>query len=393
MKRAPHFLSYFLFLGFILVALMIVSIMLGRNEYASHFFSLIYITVIASALYYIFKFSLTIEWFIITICLFVALINITLNSSELSFAYFFKYIGFAVFLIMCTINVNWSLQEHECKLIGKTILLLATSIGLCYYLGLGYDGVWMALTLNFPNPNATGVFISNILMYIIIFFVGRAMLQWHRIYILWGWFCFVVLLYLLGLTYCRSSILSIAVMLFLVCFDKRLSEVVLSKFTAWAFVLAPVVFVWFYVSVAGDLGIGDAISFEVEDVVHKSEDSRLVIWEPALNTLKDHWLIGDYYGISEGTGRSQLHNTHLDVWCSYGIIPFFLFLIFLYRIIRSINSKTNITKFNRYALYAFLSCWISGIFEATLVTGQFCLFILSCGFVILANSNICQCKT
>lgn len=46
------------------------------------------------------------------------------------------------------------------------------------------------------------------------------------------------------------------------------------------------------------------------------------------------------------------------------------------------------SRFQRISLYAFVSCMVSCMFEASLVAGSAGMFLLTVGFLILANSNI-----
>jgi O-antigen ligase len=119
----------------------------------------------------------------------------------------------------------------------------------------------------------------------------------------------------------------------------------------------------------------------------KTSDTKMMIWKPAFEAINQHFVLGDYYCISSGTGVSQLHNTHLDVFASYGFIPFILFIsILFFQVSRVYEQATSLT--NRIGVYAFMACFISGVFEASLVSGSAGLYVLSFGFLLLANSQI-----
>lgn len=125
-------------------------------------------------------------------------------------------------------------------------------------------------------------------------------------------------------------------------------------------------------------------SFLVSD--GKGLDSRLAVWNPALESLKTHLILGNYSGISHGTGASQLHNTHLDVICSYGVIPFILFLYMIYSVCRKAAAQP-MNVFNYYALCGFMSVIVMGSFEAAVVAGAMGMNILTAGLMILANAR------
>ena len=84
---------------------------------------------------------------------------------------------------------------------------------------------------------------------------------------------------------------------------------------------------------------------------------------------------------------SHVHNTHLDVWMSYGVVPFILFFTLLHKVTWLSYQQTS-TRFQRMSLYAFMACFIQGFFEASLMSGSAGLFLLSFGFLLLSNANI-----
>lgn len=83
---------------------------------------------------------------------------------------------------------------------------------------------------------------------------------------------------------------------------------------------------------------------------------------------------------------SQLHNTHLDVLCSYGIVPFLLFIKLLYKNIIQILRKAN--TFYKYAAFtSFCAVLIMGTFEAAVVSGSMGLNLLTVGFIVLGIAD------
>ena len=110
------------------------------------------------------------------------------------------------------------------------------------------------------------------------------------------------------------------------------------------------------------------------------------MWDPAIKLLKSNFILGDYSGISNGTGMSQLHNTHLDVICSYGIVPFMLFLSLLNSVCKRVSNQSM--EYSNYcALCGFISVIIMGSFEAAVVAGAMGMNILTAGLIILANAK------
>lgn len=251
-----------------------------------------------------------------------------------------------------------------------------------------YEGE-VLLTLNFPNPNQTGMFLLNSILYIgILIVAGKDLVRKKKYYIIL--LCLLIPLLvsvcqLLILTGCRSSFMSLALFFILVLFDYvSRGHFKLKKWMSLAIAVLPFIFIFIYLSYVSTLNIDVSMGMENEG---KSSTTRVHIWKPIIDNFWHYFIIGDYYGISNGTGMSQMHNTHLDVYASYGIIPLILYIIILYKVINHSMNQAN-SRFQRISLYAFVSCMVSCMFEASLVAGSAGMFLLTVGFFILANSNI-----
>jgi len=116
----------------------------------------------------------------------------------------------------------------------------------------------------------------------------------------------------------------------------------------------------------------------------KALSSRTEVWTNAFEMIKAHSITGAYYQISDGTGSSQMHNTHIDVWASYGTIVFILLIIYLIRIVISISEKCTL-KLQTISVIAFLGIIVMGTGEAALFSGGVGIYILSCSFLLLAK--------
>lgn len=242
------------------------------------------------------------------------------------------------------------------------------------------------VTLNFSNPNLTGMFILNSLLYVGISIVCVREITHKIIYqIIWlgiNITLFIGSFSILLLTGNRSSLMALIFWAGLVILDwVSVHNFKPKKWIIAILVAFPFLFLFIYTSFAHSLG--ETVSFGME-IRGKTNTSRNHVWMPIINEFYHYFLIGDYYKISNGTGVSQLHNTHLDIFASYGIIPLILYIVFLYKI--SVKAWFNShSKIQRTALYAFLSLLVSCTFEAGLVAGSAGLFILSGGFLLLCN--------
>ena len=104
----------------------------------------------------------------------------------------------------------------------------------------------------------------------------------------------------------------------------------------------------------------------------------------AFDSFWQHPITGNYSGISGGSGASQMHNTHVDVLCSYGIFAAILFMQNLYQNMRSVNSCIK-SSYQHAAFCAFAAIIIMGTFEAAVVAGAMGLNLLTVSLLVLAK--------
>lgn len=90
--------------------------------------------------------------------------------------------------------------------------------------------------------------------------------------------------------------------------------------------VAPLIFVVVYMQIINAQTLTKIFSFMIGE--GKALDSRFFIWGNAIDELMSSPIMGAYYQISNGTGMSQLHNTHIDILVSYGVLTFILVCIF-----------------------------------------------------------------
>ena len=373
-----------------LIALGIVyNTMNGTLSSASTLISLSFILVLLLFINQIYNGNIKRQYFpILFFSIFLVFTNVTLSGGG-GFDYYKKAIMYSTTIVWMVYCVNQSLSKNTVIL----VLIINIAINILYLVffrrGFSmYEGE-LLLTLNFPNPNQTGMFLLNSILYICIPIVsgmdllGKRTQYWVVIGLLIP--LLISVSNLLIMTGTRSSFMSLALFAFLVFIDYVSNgHFKLKKWMAFIVSIMPFVFVFIYLSYVGDLS--SDISMGIENA-GKSNTTRVPIWKPIVDNFAHYFIIGDYYGISNGTGMSQLHNTHLDVYASYGIIPLILYVRLLYMIIVQ-SIRKSCCRFQRVSLYAFISCMVSCIFEASLVAGSAGMFLLTVGFLAMANSPI-----
>lgn len=118
----------------------------------------------------------------------------------------------------------------------------------------------------------------------------------------------------------------------------------------------------------------------------KAPDSRVEIWQQAFRAIRNSPLIGAYWAISEGTGVSQMHNSHLDIAASYGLPVLILVCVLLRRWLQQSRGVY---------LFGFLGAVLLGCGEAAIFSGGLGIYIFTGIFLLLAKEDtdegrVCQ---
>lgn len=310
--------------------------------------------------------------------------NVTLSGSG-GFNYYKKAIMFSALLMWFAICLSTQISRATIIWIYAINILIAALYHIFYKEGLALIEGDVFLTLNFSNPNLAGMFIMNTLLYLAIFIVaGRAIFnrKYATINLCVAIPIFITVFGLLIYTGNRSSILSILIFIVLIILELGIKKQFWrSKLFCFIVAIIPFLFVFWYINYAGDLDTNVTLG---ADPSGKTNTSRNHVWVPIINSFFHYFYIGDYYGISNGTGYSQMHNTHLDIYASYGFAVLVLYIAFLYKILRISFSK-SCSLFTRCAVYAFIATSGSSCFEAGLVAGSGGFYILTGGFLLFAN--------
>ncbi|MBR3382870.1 MAG: O-antigen ligase family protein [Clostridia bacterium] len=314
---------------------------------------------------------------------FTTLLNVTVNAmlsriAKISFEYFFKMIMF-----LCTMLYFWSVSETVIdEKSGVRLTLIPMLMGIfmiaSYYLLGNRTQIAGCITLGFVNPNFTGMWLTHVLLYgvYIIVSVKKPLVRVPVAAI--SLLCLV----LIWNTFTRSCFFGLAFFAIMMFVGKVWNVRKLSPVMVVLIILLPLICALFYLFIADSTWFSKLFDFIVRP--GKKLNARDEIWRVTLNMLKNNPLIGCYSEISNGTGLSQLHNTHIDVLCSYGVIPFVLFIVSLTAVVGKVNQR--IRSFRQFtALSAFLSIIVIGSFEAAIVSGSTGLYILSGGFLLLSS--------
>ncbi len=368
----------------VLVALIVLFTILRQSTAISICFELSFIALLV----YVIK-RATIKKFEVQplLLIAVAVINVLVNGlissdANLGFDYFKKVIMFSAFVLMLYFSEE-DLVSGKAITIVKSIPVACALLLVVSYFFLGnttrYAG---GVTLGFSNPNFTGMWLLHLAIYTSLFVIDKEKYFLTRIF---SGILFASVVWLIFQTEARScligSVFFCALCLIGKVFGKYIAR---NAMVIIAIIIAPILFVVLYHYLLNASWFSELFSAFVS--AGKGLDSRLAVWDPAIQLLKSNFILGDYSGISNGTGMSQLHNTHLDVICSYGIVPFMLFLSLLNRVCKRVSNQSM--EYSNYcALCGFISVIIMGSFEAAVVAGAMGMNILTAGLIILANAK------
>lgn len=330
---------------------------------------------------------------LLIVCSFVCVvINGLHNNVTFSFSYFNKYLMF----FNTIISFCYLVKNHDCFLSNKsffnyvvrlnTISCVNTIIAFKYLGSSAYvmnNVVAKYLCMNFENPNKFALFITPIALLQFNFVLIDAGKIKKIIYCLL--YCFMFYFIFESGSRNAQLVLIIATISSLI-YKFKYSKVsfIISKKLIFLISIFPILFFSIYMFFINSNFINSYFSFLVSD--GKGLDSRVMIWEKAIRNFQINPLLGSYYEISDGTGVSQLHNTHVDVLTTYGLISFFLFIIFLYNYYKyiNLNKKNNFISnifFIQLLLLTFLGCGEASLFSggtgfnvSYLIFSVFCFF-------------------
>lgn len=310
---------------------------------------------------------------IVTLSFFAILQNPLL---QLLFEYCKKYFMFCSTIIFLFIASKVTVREKTIKYILAINILLSCLYMYAYFFG---ERAYKAggLTFNFGNPNFTAMWILQTIFYMVI-----ATLYYKKpiMRVLCVGFAAMLSLFLFE-TLARSCLIALACFVLLVLYIFMKRNVRISKFLVAILVLLPIIFVLIYFVL---IRSGDIQTFGFMESEGKGLYSRESIWTYAFDMINAYPIFGAYYQISGGTGMSQMHNTHIDVWASYGTVVFVLLMIYMARVCIGISARC-VSKFQTVALLAFLASIVMGLGEAALFSGSQGLYVLTGSFLLLAR--------
>lgn len=302
-----------------------------------------------------------------------------------SFDYFKKLIFFCTSVIYFEIASRISLTTSAAKVIKWIILSMVIILLIDYYLLQNRTMYGFYLTLGFTNPNFTSMWLMHLCLFMVYYFSLSSRIICKLGYAV----AFLLTVNIIFPTLNRSTLVVLVLFFILVVIGVFNRKKTFPSIVLFIIVLVPFIFFLLYQSFLSNKALVELFNFAVSESQGKSLDTRLIIWDYATQLLNNMgWLFGDYASLhfSNSTGMLQMHNSHLDILVSYGIVTFALFIAFQYVLLRRINDHD--LDWPRYiAFCGFISVILLGMFEAGIYAGCTGLNFLSGLFLILANTG------
>ena len=306
-----------------------------------------------------------------TVCV---IVSAMLAEEEMSMAYFTDHLVFLSTILFLFVIMNIDINPKTCYAILGINVVMAYMYPFAYRF-LPQETKFQDLYLNFSNPNLTGMWLLQAVLY-----ASVAVLLLKPIWIrVLAAISIPINIWLITKTGARNCLVALIVFGFLCGWAVVKQQPRYSKFWLLLINLLPIIFVPIYltyVEVVIDRGWLDFLAGE-----GKNLDSRVWIWRDRFESLENLWVIGNYV---EKSGNS--HNSHLVLLVSYGVFGLVLGTYFLYSVCAEANQNIRSRK-NMYALTAFFAVIFMGLGEGALFAGGVGIFIPACGFLLLAKCD------
>lgn len=309
------------------------------------------------------------------------LADCAISRGQLSFAYWKKGIMFAMTLLFFGAVSRLWVDAGTVRFVHLVAELLTATFAAMFLLQREQmyllNGVRSAyLTFGFSNPNLATMFLSMLYMLHLCRLLADG--KWRH----GAWAA--VLLFFVVETGSRNALLAVTMVTVWALWIRKRESVRIGGLTSGVIAWMPMMFSAVYMAVVSSERVRLALQFLSGE--GKGLGSRVEVWQRAWSTIAASPLLGAYHAISDGTGLSQMHNSHLDLGASYGLTVLILVCMLLRRWLRGGR--------NIYIL-GFAGALLLGIGEAAVFSGGLGIYIFAGSFLLLAKgeqdeNRICQ---
>lgn len=325
-----------------------------------------------------------------------AVVNVLLNAlfteTMMTFSYMKKVIIFSSTILFFTAASESKIDDGSKIFIGRVIDFITLFLIFMYYvqnssMHIFYGQVTSYLTFRFTNPNLTAIFLTSMLFYKIISMINKR----YRINKAIDFVLAAFLLKFIIETKSRNCLLVVVVFFVQLFVYYRMPrfKIFTKKIYAKFMAVWPFIFAILYMAVIRIPVISQIFSFLISE--GKGINSRYRMWSFAFENVFESPILGAYSQITYGIGETHMHNSHIEVLASYGVVVMVLVCVFLYLILWN-KIKSGDNRINVIYNIAFASVLLVGMGEAALFSGGLGVYLFAGMLLLLNNDNNCSSK-
>lgn len=317
----------------------------------------------------------------------ISFISVLLTSITLSINYFTNWLTFSSVFLYFSLCMKVKVKKQTIKKLFAINFIVSVCCCIAYIVRfdkafyITFSGV-RYLMFNFYNPNCLAIFLFCLALTGILYGIFYT----RKIYWI-AQLCVIAFLALLIMqTLSRTAIFTFAFFVIIFVLFKRKKRYLLPKSNFFCFVIAlfPFLISIAYMIFLEKLVDNKVFSFMISE--GKDLESRKIVWEYAFELFLRSPIFGSYGQLLQSTTFTQVHNSHLNVLVSYGVVVFALTVLFLFLIMKKISQKSKQTHLE-LSVWAFVACIILGSGEAILFSGGLSFYLLAGQFLLLSHAN------
>ena len=353
------------------------------------------ITSIAYALSFVFVFGLwclhlkefKILDLVSIVIIALAFISAFITCTNLSVNYFINWLIFSFVFLYFSVCLKIRLKSQTVRNIFRINSVVVVLCCLAYIFCFN-DVFYVTITgvrylvFDFYNPNCLALFLFCIAITSVL--KNSFSKRFHLI----KQICIIALFsILIAQTLSRTVLIAFCFFVVIYIVFRRKQAYYLPQGITFKLVVSifPLIFAIFYMFFIDKLASNEIFGFFISE--GKDIDSRQAVWEYAFELFKKSPFVGSYDALMNSSVASQVHNSHLNVLTSYGVITFVLVIVFLLLIMKDSfkNAKKTHTELS---MWAFIICLFLGSGEAILFSGGLSFYLLVGQFLLLSNSSV-----
>lgn len=378
----------FLIIETLLVAVIILSTLLLKSEIVSLAFAASFIVLLIEFLKELAENPHDSKLTLAIIISLTTLLSVTVNAVSHNNAINFEYIKNALIFIATIIFFNIAADRQMNKKTAYTVMTIQVVIAGMYpfayfflpmdqtirYNAFGEAG-FSGLYLNFSNPNLTGMWLLQSILYMMFGFFFFKKRITKLICVIFA----AMDIWLMTLTEARNTLLSLVLFAVLVGWVFIKGRNKLSNGFIMFLTVLPGAFVPLYLAFINVIVEKGWLDFLIGK--GKSLTSRVEVWNFFFEKIEGEWFFGNY---AEASGNA--HNSYMVVLCSFGIVVLILTVVFLNNIAKRVNFQVT-NKYQAIAFTAYFATMFTGFGEGSIFVGCVGIYLSSGTFLILARCD------